>query len=220
MQGAAQGNMEAMMARLLAGISVAAVVVLVGGTAIYVMTKRASDPFAECRGGQVAGGSIGGPFTLVDENGTTVTERDVIKGPTLIYFGYTFCPDVCPLDNARNAEAVDVLTEMGYEVTPVMISFDPKRDTPEVLRDFTDNLHPRMIGLTGTEAQILAASQAYKTYSKVRDPAEEYYLFDHSTFTYLMAPGADGTPQFLDFFRNDAPADEVAARTACFLNKS
>lgn len=208
------------MTRLLAVISVVAVVALIGGSAIYVMVKRQSDPFADCRGGQVAGGSIGGPFTLVDETGATVTERDVIKGPTLIYFGYTFCPDVCPLDNARNAEAVDVLEEMGFDVTPVMISFDPKRDTPEVLRDFTDNMHPKMIGLTGTEEQIRAASQAYKTYNKVRDPAEEYYLFDHSTFTYLMLPDADGTPQFLDFFRNDAPADEVALRTACFLNKS
>lgn len=208
------------MTRLYAGVAVIALVALVGGSALYVLNQRASDPYAECRGGQVAGGSIGGPFTLVDENGVTVTERDVIKGPTLIYFGYTFCPDVCPLDTARNAEAVDILAEMGYEVTPVFISFDPGRDTPEVLRDFTDNMHDRMIGLTGTEEQIRAASQAYKTYHKVRDPAEDYYLFDHSTFTYLMLPGKDGTPQFLDFFRNDATADEVAARTACFLNKS
>lgn len=207
------------MTRLFAGLAVAAVAALVGGSALWVLWRQAGDPLAECRGGQVAGGSIGGPFTLTDETGATVTERDVIKGPTLIYFGYTFCPDVCPLDNARNAEAVDVLEEMGFEVTPVMISFDPARDTPEVLRDFTDNLHPRMLGLTGTEDQIRAVSQAYKTYSKVRDPDEEYYLFDHSTFTYLMRPGADGSPQFVDFFRNDETADDMAKRVGCFLTK-
>jgi protein SCO1/2 len=207
------------MTRLFAGLAVAAVAALVGGSALWVLWRQSGDPLAECRGGTVAGGSIGGPFTLTDETGATVTERDVITGPTLIYFGYTFCPDVCPLDNARNAEAVDVLEEMGFEVTPVMISFDPKRDTPEVLRDFTDNLHPRMLGLTGTEEQIRAASQAYKTYSKVRDPAEEYYLFDHSTFTYLMRPGADGTPRFVDFFRNDETADDMAERVGCFLTR-
>ncbi len=207
------------MTRLFAGLAVAAVAALVGGSALWVLWQQAGDPLAECRGGQVAGGSIGGPFTLTDETGAKVTERDVIKGPTLIYFGYTFCPDVCPLDNARNAEAVDVLGEMGFEVTPVMISFDPARDTPEVLRDFTDNLHPRMLGLTGTEEQVRAVSQAYKTYSKVRDPDEEYYLFDHSTFTYLMRPAADGTPQFLDFFRNDETADDMARRVGCFLTK-
>jgi protein SCO1/2 len=205
--------------RLFAGLAVAAAAALVGGSALYVLWQRAGDPLAECRSGQVAGGSIGGPFTLVDETGATVTERDVITGPTLIYFGYTFCPDVCPLDAARNAEAVDVLEEMGLDVTPVFVSFDPARDTPEVLRDFTDNLHPRMLGLTGSEAQVRAASAAYKTYSKQRDPQEEFYTFDHSTFTYLMRPGADGTPEFLDFFRNDESADDLARRVGCFLTR-
>lgn len=207
------------MSRLFAGLAVAAVAALVGGSALYVQWQRAGDPLAECRGGQVAGGSIGGPFTLVDETGATVTERDVITGPTLIYFGYTYCPDVCPLDAARNAEAVDVLEEMGLDVTPVFVTFDPARDTPEVLRDFTDNLHPRMLGLTGSEAQVRAASAAYKTYSKLRDPQEEFYTFDHSTFTYLMRPGADGTPEFLDFFRNDESADDLARRVGCFLTR-
>lgn len=208
------------MARLFAGLAVAAVVVLIGGSALFVIWQRANDPLSACRGGQVAGGAIGGPFTLIDEDGREVTERDVIKGPTLIYFGYTFCPDVCPLDNVRNAEAVDVLEEMGFDVTPVFISFDPRRDTPDVLRSFTDNMHPRMIGLTGTEEQLRAASAAYKTYAKVRDPDEEYYLYDHSTFTYLMKPATDGTPRFLDFFRNDESADAMARRVACFLTNT
>lgn len=187
-----------------------------GWTGWQVWSARSADPFAECRGGQVAGGSIGGPFTLVDETGATVTDKDVIKGPTLIYFGYTFCPDVCPLDAARNAEAVDILEEMGVDVTPVFISVDPKRDTPEVMAEFTDYMHPRMLGLTGSEEQVKAASQAYRTYYKVQDPTEEYYLVDHSTFTYFVMPDVG----FVDFFKRETTPDEMAQRMACFIGAS
>ncbi len=153
----------------------------------------------QCRSGQVAGGTIGGPFTLVDETGKTVTDKDVLTKPSLVYFGYTFCPDVCPFDNARNAEAVDILEESGIDVTPVFISVDPKRDTPEILADFTNNLHPKMIGLTGTEEQVKAASLAYKTYFKMQEAEDEFYLVDHSTFTYLMLPGTG----FAEFYKRD-----------------
>lgn len=171
------------------------------------------DIFANCRAGAVGGGAIGGPFTLMDENGATVTQTDVITGPTLIYFGYTFCPDVCPLDTARNAEAVDILESQGIAVKPVFISFDPQRDTPKVLRDFTDMMHPRMIGLTGTPEQIKAASLAYKTYYQRQEGDPDYYLMDHSTFSYFMMPDYG----FLDYFDRDLPADQVADRMACFI---
>jgi protein SCO1/2 len=201
------------MLRVYAGLAVLATVGVVAGTYLYVRAQRAADPFAACREGQVAGGDIGGPFTLVSETGETVTDAEVLAAPSLVYFGYTFCPDVCPLDLDRNAAAVDILEEMGIEATPVFISFDPGRDTPEQLRSFTDNLHPRMIGLTGTEDQVRAAAQAYRAYYKVRDPAEEYYLIDHSTFTYLMLPGHG----FADFFRREVSADDMARRVACFV---
>ncbi|HEX9857927.1 MAG TPA: SCO family protein [Paracoccaceae bacterium] len=202
------------MTKLYAGVAVAAVAGLLAGSAYWIYAARSGDAFAACRGGQVAGGTIGGPFTLVDETGQTVTDADVITRPSLIYFGYTFCPDVCPLDSARNAEAVDILEEQGLEVTPVFISVDPKRDTPEVLAEFTDNLHPRMIGLTGSEAQVKAASQAYKTYFKLNDAEDEFYLVDHSTFTYLVLPETG----FADFFKRDVTADQMAERVACFAN--
>ncbi|MFN7051418.1 MAG: SCO family protein, partial [Gemmobacter sp.] len=102
----------------------------------------------------------------------------------------------------------------GYDVTPLFISIDPKRDTPEVLADFTDNLHPRMVGLTGSEAQVKAASLAYKTYFKAQPADDEFYLVDHSTFTYLMMPGSG----FADFFKREATAEEMAERTACFVD--
>ncbi|WP_444667733.1 SCO family protein [Cereibacter changlensis] len=202
------------MTKLYAGVAAAAVLVGLAGMGGYVYFNRASDPYAQCRGGQVAGGDIGGPFTLVDQTGKTVTEAEVITKPSLVYFGYTFCPDVCPLDNQRNAEAVDILEEQGIEVTPVFISVDPKRDTPEVMADFAEAMHPRMIALTGSEEQVKAASQAYKTYYRVQDPEAEYYLVDHSTFTYLMMSGKG----FMDFFKREATADEMAERVSCFVN--
>lgn len=206
---ATDGGITRLAAYLAAGLAAAGL----GVTAAVWWFGQAADPFAQCRGGQVAGGSIGGPFTLVDETGATVTDKDVITGPTLIYFGYTFCPDVCPLDAARNAEAVDILEEMGVEVTPVFISIDPKRDTPELLAEFTDYLHPRMLGLTGTEEQVKAASQAYRTYYRAQEPDGDFYLVDHSTFTYLVLPGIG----FVDFFKRETTPDEMAQRVSCFV---
>lgn len=201
------------MTKLYAGVAAAAVAALLAGSVLYVLNAGKDDPFAACRGGQVAGGNIGGPFTLVDETGATVTDAQVLAKPALVYFGYTFCPDICPFDAARNAQAVDILEERGFDVTPVFISIDPKRDTPEVMRDFTDNLHPRMIGLTGTPEQVQAASRAYKTYFKIQNPEDEFYLVDHSTFTYFMMPGVG----FVDFFKRETTPDEMADRVACFL---
>lgn len=196
----------------------AAALVIAGGGVAYVMIGgEPEDRFAECRASNVAGGSaaIGGPFELVSETGETVTEEDVIDKPTLIYFGYTFCPDVCPLDAARNAEAVDILEERGEMVKPVFISVDPARDTPEVLAEFTDYLHPRMLGLTGSPEQVRAASKAYRTYYQAQDSGEdEFYLVDHSTMTYLTLPGHG----FVEFFRRDASAEQMADQVQCFID--
>ena len=197
---------------LIAGLAGLTVVGLIGASVLYILQPTGDDQFAQCRAGAVGGGAIGGPFTLTDENGKTVTDKDVITGPTLVYFGYTFCPDVCPMDAARNAEAVDILESDGKIVTPVFISFDPERDT---LRDFTDAMHPRMIGLTGTLDQVKAASAAYKTfYQKQVDGDPQYYLMDHSTFSYLMMPEVG----FVDFFDRDISAANMAKKLGCFVD--
>ena len=206
------------MLKIYAGLAVVALAGLLGGTAFVAWQQRANDPFADCRTSAVAGGggAIGGPFTLVDEDGKTVTDKDVLAKPALVYFGYSFCPDVCPLDGARNAESVDLLKAKGVDVTAVFISIDPERDTPAVLKDFTANMHPQMIGLTGTQEQVQAASRAYKTYYKKQDTGDQYYMMDHSTFTYLMLPGIG----FADFFTRDDTAEQIATRAACFIEKS
>ena len=187
---------------------------MLGGTAGYIWLGSASDdPLAKCRAGQVAGGSIGGRFTLVDQTGATVTDKQVLATPSLVYFGYTFCPDVCPLDNARNAEVADLLQEKGLQVTPVFITVDPARDTPDVMAEYAAAIHPRMIALTGTADQVKQASLAYKTYFKQQPAEDEFYLMDHSTFTYLMLPNLG----FVEFFDRDTPAEKMAEQTACFI---
>jgi protein SCO1 len=204
------------MTRIYAGVAAAAMAALLGGSAYWVYSNQSQDKFAQCRGGQVGGGAIGGPFTLINSKGETVTDKDVITKPSLVYFGYTFCPDVCPLDNARNAEAVDILEELGVDVAPVFISIDPARDTPEVMGEFASIMHPKMIGLTGSEEQVKAASLAYKTYFKKQDGDDAYYLVDHSTFTYLVLPEVG----FVDFFRREVTPDEMAETVACFVGAS
>ncbi len=206
------------MTRLYAGSAAALVCALLAGTAYVVLTaKRSDDPFAACRSSAIAGGTetIGGPFTLVDHTGTTVTDVQVFAKPTLLYFGYTFCPDICPVDNARNAEAVDILEEQGFDATPVFITIDPKRDTPEVLANYVDAIHPDMIGLTGTEDQVRAASRAFKTFYQAQPEVDGYYLMDHTTFTYLVLPEKG----FVEFFRRELPADQLADKAACFLTQ-
>lgn len=198
----------------LAAIGALCVVVL-GLGAAWFFTQSSEDAFAQCRAGSVAG-EIGGPFELVNAEGDTVTDVDVITEPSLLYFGYTFCPDVCPLDAVRNAEAVDLLAQAGQSVTPVFISIDPKRDTPDVMGEYAGFMHEKMIGLTGSEAQVKAASQAYRTYYKAQPAEDDFYLVDHSTFTYLVMPEQG----FVDFFRREVTAEQMAQRVGCFIDAS
>jgi protein SCO1 len=179
--------------------------------------RQDGDAFAQCREGSVAGGAdIGGSFELVNAAGETVTDEDVITEPALIYFGYTMCPDICPLDVDRNAAAVEILEARGQSVTPVFITVDPARDTPEVVGDFAANMHPRMVGLTGTPAQIKAASTAYRTYYKTHEkPGDEEYLVDHSTFSYLVLPEVG----FVDYFRREVSPEAMADRIGCFVDR-
>ena len=198
-------------------VAICAAVVALGFLAITLFLgfgDDGDDKYAQCKNSAVAGGGdLGGPFELVNSAGQTVTDTDVITEPSLIYFGYTFCPDVCPLDVARNASAIDVLAERGMSVTPVFISIDPARDTPEIVGEFADNMHPKMIGLTGSPEQVKAASMAYRTYYKAHEAEDEFYLVDHSTFSYLVMPGEG----FVDFFRRDVTPDQMADKIECFI---
>jgi len=123
-------------------------------------------------------------------------------------------PQVVRSDNMRNAQATDILDEQGIEMTPLFISIDPERDTVDVVREFTDNFHDRMLGLTGSPEQVRAASQAYRTYYAKQDAEDEFYLVDHTTMSYLVLPEHG----FLEFYRRDVTPDQMAESVACFVD--
>jgi protein SCO1 len=162
---------EQTMTRIYAVSAAVLVAALLGGLAFFVLVDRGGDQFAHCYDSSVtvAGDTLGGAFEMVDHTGRTVTDEDIITRPSLLYFGYTFCPDVCPIDVDRNAIAVDIAQERGYDVQPVFISIDPQRDTPEILDLFVHNMHPDMIGLTGTEDQVRQTAQAYRAFYRRHD---------------------------------------------------
>ncbi len=159
------------MSKNIAIIASAGVAVTLATGAYYIFQQ----PAYNCEpSGVIAGNAeIGGPFELVSHKAVTVTDKDVINDLTMVYFGYTFCPDICPLDMARNVEAVDLLDETGIDVTPVFITIDPARDTPQVLSDYVDVMHPKMIGLTGTDSQIASVAKAYKTFYRKSGEGED-----------------------------------------------
>lgn len=200
------------MSKTIAAVAGVSIVALLGAT--FMAVRKGEADYSDCGVSTVAGGAVGGPFELIDETGRTVTDADVVTEPTLLYFGYTFCPDVCPLDAARNAAATDILAESGYSITPVFASIDPARDTVEVVSDYTDNFHPKMLGLTGSEEQVKAAANEYRVvYSKQGDDPE-YYLMNHSVFSYLVMPEVG----FVEFFRRDDSPEDIAERIACFMD--
>ena len=205
----------AIFAALALGALLAGMLYVVFANSNGFLAHNSDDQFASCRATSVAGaGDIGGPLELVNSNGETVTDQEIFTEPSLVYFGFTFCPDVCPLDTARNAVAVDILEEKGISVRPVFISIDPERDTPEVVGEYAEIIHDRMLGLTGSLEQVKAASQAYKTYYKKQPGDDEFYLVDHSTFTYLVMPETG----FAEFYRRDMTPEAMAESVQCFVD--
>ena len=149
---------------------------------------------------------IGGPFALTDQNGTRRTDADFRGKMMLVYFGFTYCPDVCPTDLLQIALAVDQLGEAGEMVQPVFITVDPERDTPEHLKQYMALFHPRFVGLTGDAMAIGAAARAYRVYyKKIEWSDRSDYTVDHSAFIYLM--GRDG--EYLGFFPPGASAERL-----------
>ena len=152
--------------------------------------------------------ALGGPFSLQDHNGQRVTEGAFAGRLGLIYFGFTYCPDVCPTELGLMASALDLLGPDASRVLPVLITIDPARDTPAALADYVSRFHPALIGLTGTEEEIATAARAFRVYyRKIQPPGASDYLMDHSSFIYLVGP--DGKVRQL--FRPDTPPETIAA---------
>jgi len=175
-------------------------------------------PAPSAGGIQLAQGvAVGGPFTLVDHTGRTVTERDFAGRSMLVYFGFTYCPDVCPTELGTIAAAIDAMGPAGERVTPVFVTIDPERDTPAAMADYVSRFHPRMVGLTGSAEQIAQAARAYRVYfAKVRPRDASDYLMDQSSFIYFVGP--DGRVRSL--FRPETAPEAIAAAVAAQLRAS
>jgi protein SCO1/2 len=152
-------------------------------------------------------GPIGGPFALVDHTGRPRTDADFRGKLLLVYFGFTYCPDICPTDLQDITLALDKLGPAADAVQPLFITVDPERDTAEHLKDYIALFHPHLIGLTGDSTAIQKAADAYKVYyAKVPNARGDDYTIDHSAFIYVM--GADGA--YLGFFPPGTPPERIA----------
>jgi protein SCO1 len=168
--------------------------------------------------GNLAGSSLGGAFALTNQDGKAITDKDFAGQYRLMYFGYTFCPDVCPNDvgyiSRGLADYEKARPDRGARVTPIFITVDPERDDVASIKAFTAAFHPRLVGLTGAPAAIAAVQKAYGIYSKkvaTSDPAN--YLVDHYAVIYLFGP--DGTP--IAFLPHGSTAADVTAMLEAYV---
>jgi protein SCO1 len=166
--------------------------------------------------GGAGGASIGGPFTLTEGSGKQVTDRDFRGKYLLVYFGYTYCPDVCPTTLNEVAAAMDKLGPKAARLQPLFITVDPGRDTPDVVKSYTAAFSPKLIGLTGTEAQIASVAREYRVYYAINrsDKNSTNYSVDHSSVLYLMGP--DG--KFIAPIRTDETGAEIAATISKYVS--
>lgn len=165
-------------------------------------------PGSGAAGAMLPGVQIGGPFHLIDQHGTAVSDADYRGRWMLVYFGYTFCPDVCPTELQTIAAALDKLGPDAAKVAPLFITVDPARDTPAVMAKYVALFGPRLIGLTGTPEEIAAVARAFRVYyAKAPVNGSASYLVDHSSFVYLLDPKG----RFAALFNQDTSADDLAA---------
>lgn len=181
-----------------------AALLMIGVGAIIWLTQGAEGPLG-----------IGGPFKLVDQDNRPVTEQTYRGKYMLVYFGFTFCPDVCPTTLNHVADALDRLGDKADKLVPILITVDPKRDTPAALKQYVAAFTPRMVGLTGTPEQAAAAARAYRVYFKENrtGPGPNDYTMDHSSILYLMGP--DGA--FVAPLRAEATGEQIATDLARYL---
>ena len=194
---------------ILAGFLVGAL----GGAAALIVTSSAQGPKVETTGTAL----IGGPFTLVDQNGKTVTDRDFRGKYMLIFFGFTHCPDICPAELQVMSAALDALGSKADEVVPVFVTLDPERDTPEAVGTYVKIFGKNFVGLTGSPTAIANAAKAYRvTYSKFeyKDKNGNYrYSIDHSALVYLM----DKDGQYLTHFTYGTPPSKMTETMRSYL---
>jgi protein SCO1 len=172
---------------------------------ILLVAGRDANPIAQAA-------AIGGPFELTDQNGRTLTDRDLKGRPFLVFFGYTYCPDVCPTTLFEISEVLRALGPDADKVNALFVTVDPERDTPEQIKDYLSSFDPHLRGATGDSAAIAAMTKAYRVYVK-KVPGENGYTMDHTAIVYLM--GKDG--RFIAPFTLKRGTAEAAADLRKYL---
>ncbi len=200
-----------MSGRLLTVIVAGFLIGALSGAALLVLSHPSQGPAVQTSGKAL----IGGPFTLVDQTGKTVTDQDFRGRYMLVFFGFTHCPDICPAELQVMSAALDELGPKADEVVPVFITLDPERDTQAAMGAYVKNFGSRFVGLTGSPEQIAAAAKAYRVaYSKFQeDKASSDYSIDHSALVYFM--GKDG--EYITHFAYGTPASKMTETLRRYL---
>ena len=185
---------------LLFSVALLILAVAIGGTSLLL------------RGPTVGNGSgealVGGPFSLIDQTGKRVSEKDFLGRYMLVFFGYTYCPDICPTELQVMTAALESMGTEADRIQPIFITIDPERDTPQVLAGYVENFGPRLVGLTGSPGEIATVAKAYRAYyAKAGASGTEDYLMDHSSTIILMGP--DG--RFVKYFTYTTNAAALSA---------
>ncbi|TDR85407.1 SCO family protein [Enterovirga rhinocerotis] len=160
-----------------------------------------------------AAANIGGPFTLVNGDGKTVTEKEFRGAPHLVFFGFTHCPDVCPTKLQELSEVLEKLPRQGEKVRALFITVDPQRDTPEVMKSYVSSFDNRIVGLTGDQAEIDKVVKSYRAFAKKVPIKDDDYTMEHTGLVYLMDKRGD----FIGSLRLDRPAEESAKEIVRYL---
>jgi protein SCO1/2 len=149
---------------------------------------------------------IGGKFELTDQDGNSFNSENLMGKLSLIYFGFTYCPDICPTSLQKLTQVLNALDKYNIDVTPVFITIDPERDTVKVLKEYLAHFHRKLIGLTGTVDQTKKTAELFKVYyAKASDSVNNNYMLDHSSFVYLL----DKKGKYLKHFYMNSTAEEI-----------
>ncbi len=194
------------MKKIILTILIAALCAFLVWLSWYVYGEREGDIAEVTQGEGLGEAHIGGPFTLTDHHGNLRRHTDFYGKYLLVYFGYTYCPDICPTGLSNLSEALKKLGERVNKIQPLFITVDPKRDNIEELERFIKQFHPSFIALTGSEDQLKEVMKAYKVYAKEYKTGSDNYLIDHTSIIYFMSPKG----QFITHFTHQTSPEYIA----------
>lgn len=205
---AKQQNSNKFKVRIISSIILA--VIAIGVWSLVIMGPKSDETPSAAENSRAL---IGGEFELINHNNEVVTDKDFLGKYMIVYFGYTYCPDVCPMDLQIMADALRYLdTDDLQMLNPVFVSIDPERDTPDVMAEYISFFHDDLIGLTGSPEQVDTIKKAYRVYAAKADDSEDY-LVDHTAYTYLM----DKEGKLLQHFNHGEDPEDMAAKMAALI---